>query len=164
MKVRDGSIGQLQAEDLLVTLATAVAANPELFTNRHKDLVRQVMERVIAVAEADTKNLLTGEGLTQVLETAVTVLSARGLKLIGDGDAGALSDSLGQVVQATLVAAAAELGQQLNLASVPLAVSAVIEKWSRRDLSSPADDKAAFEKDFADIADWAQRSQELNPD
>ena len=62
---------------------------------------------------------------------------------------------------AARAAAATQLGRRIDLASVPLALAVVIERWSRGDLPNPTTDSAAFKEAFAGIADWAQRSSEL---
>jgi hypothetical protein len=160
-EVRAGTITRLQAQHLMVMVTAVLGANPEFFATVQTDLARLVVDNVIAAAGRDEKKLLAGIALVQVVQAVLSVLAARGTTLLGSGTAEALAADVARLVEEGLKAATTQLGLRLDVPSVPLAIAALVERWSRGEVASVRVEDEAFRNAFAELAEWARRSREL---
>ena len=155
--VKKRKLTNLQAAELLGVTAGAIASNPELFVDTQNALAKQVLDAVLKEAGEDQAKLLAGKAIVLVAQRALTIVSARGKGLIGDGGAEKLRDRLEAVVNAGLKATAAELGKRINRDAAPLVIAELLYRWSLGEVPNLDTGDAGFTATIAELADAAMR-------
>jgi hypothetical protein len=152
-KVCERSISNIQGVHLIAAGTEAIAANPQLFTVLESQLSGLIVEQILKITAEDSNNLIAGASLVSLTEAVLRVTAARGTGLLAGGSAPALADRIGAVIQSALERSAKELGRQIDLPSIPLVVSEIVDAWARGELESIDPDDALFKELFTQLAE-----------
>lgn len=161
-EVRSATITGLQADMLIRSATAALAANPDFLVEKKDQLAGAIVKMVIGKGTPKTSVILAGTGLVQITSSLLTILAARGKFLIGSGSVDDLVTRIGNMLSRALDEAADQLGARVDVPSAADAVQALMEAWSRGEVSEDMLEEEPFQKLFAEIADKIQKRKEMN--
>jgi len=150
--VADKSITGIQAADIISAGTKTIMSNPALFIELENRLAEGVVDAVVKAAEKDPSHLLYGTLLVASIDQLLEVVARQGKPLIGDGTLQAMTDRLTNIIGAGLIQAEAELGQKLNLPSLPTVLSKLVSATASGELTTIDPKDPEFQKIFADLA------------
>ena len=150
--VADKTLTGTQATDIVATSTEAIMLNPILFMEFENKLTEVVVDAVVKAADKDGTNLLYGTVLCSVIDQLLGTVARHGRTLIGDGSLDQLADRLSDVISAGLARAKEELGRNLDIPSLPIVLSGLVEAVARRELATVDPEDPDFKELFADLA------------
>jgi hypothetical protein len=151
--LKSGSISSVQGEQLIGIAASAIAANPDLFTDKQDELARKIFEIVTAKAATDPAGLVQGSTLVELVDGVLQIVATRGTALLGDESVDVLVERIGAVIEVGLKQAAIELGVRLDLSILGTVMVRVVLRWASGEIPVLDVDDAQFQQIFAGIAE-----------
>jgi hypothetical protein len=153
--IDEKAITRIQGQDILLAGVSAIAANPELLVRAQNAMTQKLVGKIVEVANNHESRLITGAALTQVIASSLALLSSHGRRLI-DPDTNdpvqILLNNFAAVLNASLSEAAKQLGNSINLNTLPAAIEELLTQWCRGALSVDSFEGEAFTELFEQIA------------
>ncbi|WDT85121.1 hypothetical protein [Alteromonas sp. 009811495] len=153
--IDNSTLSRLQGEDILGAGVRAIAANPSLLIKAQNTVTLKLVDKILEVTNNHESRLLNGSGLTQLIATSLTLLASHGKRLI-DPDTNdpvqTLLNNFAAVLTASLDEAARQLGNSIDLNTLPATIEELLTRWCRGTLSVDSFEGEAFADLFEQIA------------
>ena len=155
MQVGKGTLGSIQATDMIDAAAAAVLRNPDLFAKLEGKVATAVLSGVMQGSQASQLKLLGGNLLVETLAETLRVVAVRGRDMVETKTEEALVTKVADTVSAGLALSNRELGRRLDVTCVPLVLAGLVAAVARGEIKSLDASDAKFQAVFGLLAEAA---------
>jgi hypothetical protein len=153
--VGKGTLGSVQATDVIDAAAAAVLRNPELFAKLEGKVATAVLRGVMQGSQTSPLKVLGGKLLVDTLAETLRVVAVRGRDLVETKKEEALVTKVADTVSAGLALSQRELGRRLDVTCVPLVLAGLVAAVARGEINSVDANDAKFQAVFGVLAEAA---------
>jgi F0F1-type ATP synthase membrane subunit c/vacuolar-type H+-ATPase subunit K len=163
-RVGAGTLGSVQATDVVDAAAAALLRNPDLFTKFEGNLATAVASGVLRGSQATPLRLLGGKVLVDTIGETLRVIALRGRDLAETTNEQALVTKVSDTIAAGLARADLELGRRLDVTSLPVVLAGLVGAVAQGEIATIDADDPKLQEVFVVLAEAAIATRDPRED